>query len=142
MISNPLYRTVAHPQQCDVMGHLNVREYMAMFDEASYQLLFDIFGWTGEDALVNGVGFADIKHEIEYQAEVSAGQPIAITGKLTRIGGKSLALTYEMINQVNGELAAKLDCICVLFDTKARKAMRIEGDYRARAEAFIASNPV
>ncbi|WP_417451109.1 acyl-CoA thioesterase [Kordiimonas sp.] len=134
----PLYRTIAHPQQCDVMGHLNIREYMAMFDEASYQLLFDIFGWTGEDALLKGVGFADVKHEIEYKAEVSAGQPVVITGKLTRIGGKSLALSYEMTNQASGELAATLACVCVLFDTKERKAMAIEGEYRAMAEAFLA----
>lgn len=136
-----IYRTIAHPQQCDVMGHLNIREYMAMFDEASYQLLFDIFGWTGEDALTKGVGFADIKHEIEYQAEVSAGQPLAISGRLNRVGGKSLALSYHMINQASGELAAKLDCICVLFDTKERKAVQIEGDFRAKAEAFMQANP-
>ena len=40
-------KVVVHPWMCDVLDHLITRHYMAMFDDASYHLLYDVFGWTG-----------------------------------------------------------------------------------------------
>jgi len=41
----PLHNDIVHPWLCDVMGHMNVRHYIGMFDDASYQLLADATGW-------------------------------------------------------------------------------------------------
>ncbi len=42
------YVGVAHPWMCDTMGHMNVRHYAAMFDDASFQLLGHIAGTETE----------------------------------------------------------------------------------------------
>ena len=40
-----LHKSIVHPWLCDVMGHMNVRHYMSMFDDASYQLLAEATSW-------------------------------------------------------------------------------------------------
>ena len=40
-----LRKGIVHPWLCDVMGHMNVRHYMGMFEDASYQLLAEVIGW-------------------------------------------------------------------------------------------------
>jgi acyl-CoA thioester hydrolase len=130
------FRAVAHPWQCDVMGHLTTRYYMAMFDDASYHLLFEVFGWSGADA-AEGLGFADVRHEIDYEAEVGAGDLLQINGSLEKLGGKSVTLVYEMHNLTRKQRAARLTSIAVCFDTRARKAVPIPDDWRTKARAHL-----
>jgi acyl-CoA thioesterase FadM len=41
-----VHKTVSHPWQCDIMGHMTTRFYMAMFDDSSYHFLHHVFGWN------------------------------------------------------------------------------------------------
>ena len=131
------FRAVAHPWLCDVMGHLTTRHYVAMFDDASYHFLFEIFGWSGADA-ANGVGFADVRHELNYAAEVGSGDLLEITGRLEQLGTKSVTVVYEMINLSRGEQAATLKSVAVCFDTNSRKAVPLPDAWRSRADAALA----
>lgn len=128
------FKGMAQPWFCDVMGHMNIRHYMAMFDESSYQLLFEVFGWTGNADNNGGQGWADVKHVIEYQAEVHAGDLLKVNGCLTKIGNKSIGIRYEMINSAKDELAATLECICVLIDLESRNAVALSDEQRGLAE--------
>ena len=129
--------SVAHPWYCDVLGHMTTRFYVGMFDDAAYQFLFEMFGWTGAQDDAGELAFADVRHVINYQAEVSAGDLLEIRAELTKIGGKSISTYYEMVSRGDGEVSATLECVSVLFDLKARKAVKIPDDLRARAEKFI-----
>ena len=40
-------KSVAHPWMCDVLGHMTTRFYLNMFDDASYHILYEVFGWSG-----------------------------------------------------------------------------------------------
>jgi acyl-CoA thioester hydrolase len=133
------FRAVAHPWLCDVMGHLTTRHYVAMFDDASYHALFEVFGWSGADA-ADGVGFADVRHEIDYAAEVGAGDLLEITGRLEKLGTKSVTIIYEMTNLTRGESAATLKSVAVCFDTKARKAVALPDAWRSKAEGVLAQS--
>lgn len=131
------YKASALPWFCDVMGHMNIRHYMAMFDEASYQLLFEVFGWTGNPDNNGGQGWADVKHVIEYRAEVHTGDLLRIDGCLTRIGGKSIGIRYEMVNAAKNEIAATLECVCVLMDLESRKAVALSEEQREQAARLL-----
>lgn len=124
---------VAHPWVCDLMGHMPTRHYMVLFDDASYHFLFQVFGWSGNSDTRSGYGWVDVRHEIEYLAEVSTGDILEIRAGVSKIGGKSITVRYEMHNQVRNELAATLQCTCVLFDLAARKATPLTDDMRAAA---------
>jgi acyl-CoA thioester hydrolase len=128
-----VYKGVAHPWLCDVMGHMTTRHYMAMFDDASYHLLAEIFDWSGVSVADDVLGWADVRHVIEYQAEVAAGDILEIRGGLSKVGNKSITACYEMTNLSKKELAATLESTSVYFDTTARKAVVLPPKFRARA---------
>lgn len=128
------HSAVAHPWLCDIMGHMTTRHYIAIFDDASYFFLNRTFKWSGDDA-TRGMGWADVRHEIDYVAEVAAGDLLEVRGQLERIGNKSITVRYEMHNLKKGEVAATLTSTSVLFDLKARKAVPLTDEMRAAAES-------
>jgi acyl-CoA thioester hydrolase len=131
------YKGVCHPWLCDSMGHLTTRHYMAMFDDASYHFLNRVFGWSGTDSQNNNVGWADVKHTIEYLLEVRSGQLLDIKGVLAKVGGKSITVSYEMRECGSHKIVATLTSISVLFDTEAREAISLTNDMRIRANKSI-----
>jgi len=131
------FRAVAHPWQCDVLGHMTTRFYVAVFDDASYHFLNDLFGWGGVIEPGGKRGWVDVSHRIQYQNEVVAGDPLEVSATLTRIGNKSLGASYTMRNRRTGESAATLDAVYVLFDMKTRRALAIDDALRKRAEPAL-----
>jgi len=131
------FNAVCQPWHCDVMGHMTTRHYVAMFDDASYHCLYRLFGWTGKDAQSSNLGFADVKHTIEYLDEVHTGDLIEVCGVLKKLGSKSVTIQYEMRRTTDQSIVATLESISVLFDTKARKAIALPDDFRKKAAPFI-----
>lgn len=131
------FRAVAHPWQCDVLGHLTTRFYVAIFDDASYHFLNDVFGWGGVVEAGHKRGWVDVSHQIQYRDEVAGGDPLEVTGTLTAIGNKSLSATYQMRNLRSGELSAVLEAVYVLFDLENRRGIVIDDDLRERAARFL-----
>ena len=137
MTSTAVHQAVAHPWQCDIMGHLTTRFYMAMFDDASYGYLHRLFGWNGARDPDKRLGWVDVKHTIEYRNEVSAGDLLEVRARLKKIGGKSMTVHYDMVKLAGDEVAASLDGVMVLFDLEKRRALTIPDDLRAAAEKHL-----
>lgn len=133
------YQGVSHPRLCDVLGHLTTRHYVAMFDDASYHFLYEAFGWTGRDSMESGTGWVDVKHIINYNEEILSGSLLEIQGSLIRMGGKSITCLYEMFlkGDTNGQVLASNEVTNVYFDTKARKAIAIPEDLKAKASRYL-----
>ncbi|KPL66822.1 hypothetical protein SZ64_01125 [Erythrobacter sp. SG61-1L] len=127
---------VVQPWDCDVMGHFTVRRYAAVFDDASYQLLWAM---TGEPPVApdGGLGWADVKQVYEYHAEMRAGDLYEITGRPVRLGTSSVTVEYRMQRRGSGDLVASMTSSLVRFDLAARRASPIEGEMRARIEAML-----
>lgn len=130
-------KSVAHPWMCDVLGHMTTRFYLNMFDDSSYHLLYEVFGWSGASDDAGERGWADVKHIIEYVAEVNAGDVLETRACISKIGNKSITIRYEMTNLGENELAATLECTCVLFDLKVRKAMPLTQELREMAAKHL-----
>jgi acyl-CoA thioester hydrolase len=130
-------KSIAQPWECDVMGHLTTRFYVAMFDDASYHALYEVFGWTLAGHESRKFGWADVRHVIEYQAEVSAGDILEIRARLKKIGSKSFTMLYEMHNLARKEVAATLESVCVYFDLQERCSIPITQQMKDRAEPFL-----
>ncbi len=127
---------VVHPWLCDAMGHLSTRHYLGMFDDAAYHLFFE-FGYQPELAVSEGWGWADVRQEISYHAELSAGTLVYVAGSVTGIGRSSLKLQYRLFNRSTEALAATLDATTVCFDLNLRQSMSIPDEYRNRIELII-----
>lgn len=132
-----LYKGVAQPWECDSLGHLTTRFYVGMFDDASYQLLFEIFGWSGASDAVQQRAFVDVRHEIDYLDEVRAGELVEIRGTLVHVGNKSIRARYEMRKRDGDGIAASLEATYVLFDLNERVALDLDSVLSARARAVL-----
>jgi acyl-CoA thioester hydrolase len=132
-----VHKSVVHPWQCDILGHMTTRFYMAMFDDASYHFLHHLFGWHGARNETGELGWADVRHTINYQAEVAAGDLLEVRAELIRVGGKSMTISFEMINLGSGDVAATLEGVTVLFDLEKRRAVTIPDDIRSSAKKHV-----
>ena len=132
-----VHKSVAHPWQCDILGHMTTRYYMAMFDDASYHFLHHLFGWNGARDENGEFGWVDVRHTINYQAEVEAGGLLEVRAELVKVGGKSMTVSYEMINLGSGDIVATLESVVVLFDLEKRCAVTIPDDLREIATKHI-----
>lgn len=128
---------VAHPWQCDVLGHLTTRFYVAMFDDASYHYLHHLFGWNGARDAAGRLGWVDVSHTVNYIAEVRAGDLLEVSARLIKLGGKSMTVSYEMKNLGSDDIAATLEAVLVLFDLEQRCAVTIPDDLRKAAEPHV-----
>lgn len=110
---------VVHPSACDAMGHMTTHQYLALFDDAAYHLLAAL----GEQAVADGIGWADVRHELEYRAELRVGDAVRIEGSVTALGNTSFSSEYLMFRVGETEPAAICRARTVRFDLTARKAL-------------------
>jgi acyl-CoA thioester hydrolase len=118
---------------CDAMAHMNVRHYMAMFDDASFQLLGRLSGAEKDGT----AGWADVRHEIEYKRETRAGTLVTIRSQLLRVGRSSVTYRHLMTESPEGEVHAQATFVSVRFDLTARAPLEIDAETRRRAEALV-----
>ncbi|SDA75243.1 acyl-CoA thioesterase [Mesorhizobium qingshengii] len=130
---------VAHPWMCDVMGHMNVRYYAAMFDDASFQLLGHIAGQDGNQP--SQTGWADVRTEIDYRHETKAGSLITIRSHVVKIGRTSVTFEQVMTGSLDGIVHASSRTTCVRFDLTARASVALDEPMRKRAAAFLIEQP-
>jgi acyl-CoA thioester hydrolase len=132
-----VHQGVAHPWNCDVLGHMTTRFYIAMFDDACYHLLHHVFGWKGNQDDEGKLAWVDVRHVNEFLTEVVAGDLLEVRAGLVKIGTKSITILYEMTNLASGEISARQECTCVLFDKKHRASAVIPDDLRKKADEFL-----
>jgi acyl-CoA thioester hydrolase len=126
---------VAHPWLCDVMGHMTTRNYVGMFDDASYHLFAQV-GFT-RDRIAGGTGMAEMEATYTYLREVRTGTLFEISGRFTALGTKSITAEYEMRDRDTQELLARYRSVIVQFDLEARRAVPVSPDIRAAIEKRI-----
>jgi acyl-CoA thioester hydrolase len=129
------YAGVAHAWMCDEMGHLNVRHYVAMFDDASFQLLGRI---AGPDADKARFGWADVRMEIDYRHETAAGTLVTIHSYVEKIGNSSVTYHHVLTGTIDAIVRAQGRITTVRFDLAARSKVAIDEGCRKRAEVLFA----
>ena len=130
------YRGVAHPWLCDVMGHLNTRHYLAMFDDAGFHF-FAALGYSYSWLSERKEGWADVRLEMDLVSEVPLGRLVVIKSGVERVGNSSLTCVHEMRDAETDRLAARLTAVTVYFDLQARKSRRLPDVIRETANARL-----
>lgn len=117
----PCFHRATIPQEyLDVMGHMNIRHYMGLFDDAAWDF-FAAFGMTQayyDDTL--GGAFA-LEQHIRYLAEVHVGESVAIYTRINGRSAKRIHFIHFMINETTSKLAATLEVIASHADRKIRR---------------------
>ena len=126
------HKGVVHPWLCDVMGHLTTRHYTAMFDDASYHLTHACGILPSQK-----MGFVDVEITMKFITELKAGSLVYIRSALLNIGNKSFLARHQMFNCDDDVLVAEQQATSVYFDLKARKAVPLSDEIRAKAALYF-----
>lgn len=131
---------VVHPWLCDAMDHLTTRHYLGIFDDASYQL-FALIGYDPKIGAAEHWGWADVRHEILYQSELTVGSVVRVVGRITSLGRTSITSELHLLDRADGRLCASLTANTVCFDLAARRARPLPEAIIAGCAAAFKINP-
>jgi len=104
----------------DSNGHMNVRWYIALFDDAS-DVLHDWMGLTAEYHRAHGSGTFDLEHHVHFLNEVLPGDEVAVYVRFVAHSAKRLHYVMFLVNQTRGKLASTLECINAFADLRVRR---------------------
>ena len=130
-----LYRGIVMPAQCDVYGHMNVRYYAALFDEAGWHIPA-MAGLKLDEIQARGLGTVVATLTIDFLHEIRAGQLLVIKGAITRVGTKSFNHEMRLYATDTNTHCATQKTVEVCFDTKARKGVALPDDVRTKLAAI------
>lgn len=133
------HRAVVHPWNCDVLGHMNVRWYAHLFDDAEFHL-WSVIGLSHATLKKSGVVTVIANTNTDFLHEIAAGELITITSAFTKLGGKSLTISQRMTNSETNTLIATQNTIAVFFNMKTRKASPMPDNIRKKLEGVLVSN--
>ena len=133
------HRAVVHPWNCDVLGHMNVRWYAHLFDDAEFHL-WSVIGHSHATLKKNGVVTVNANTNTDYLHETVAGELLTITSAFTKLGEKSLTISQRMTNSETNTLIATQNTVAVFFNMETRKSSTIPGNIRRKLEGVLVSN--
>jgi acyl-CoA thioester hydrolase len=131
-----LSRSIVMPAQCDVYGHLNVRHYAALFDDAGWHVLARA-GISLAEVRARGLGTVVATLTIDFHHEITAGQLVLVQGAVTRVGTKSFAYELRLYEADAMTHCATEKAVEVCFDTRARKGVPLPEDIKRKLETLL-----
>ncbi len=131
------YQGVIYPWQCDHMGHMNVMYYVGKFDEATWSS-FSAIGLLGRKMRDDKKGMVPVEQNLQYKAELVAGDVITIHSEVLSYGDKSIKLKHEMRNVETGAIAAITTLTALYFDKAARKSTQLPEKIKTKLESMKA----
>jgi acyl-CoA thioester hydrolase len=132
-----LLRTVIPPEYQDENGHMNVRWYLAVFDDAGYPLVAS-FGITPEFHTQHGTGGFDLEHHLYYLNEVHIGDTVAVYSRVIARTEKRTHYMMFMVNETRGKLASIFECVNSFADITQRKTAPYPPEIAAGIDAILA----
>lgn len=130
------YRGVAHAWLCDHQGHLNTRNYLAMFDDAIMHFC-TVTGLYQTQQAGQETGWVDVRNVLEYKKEVRAGDLLVISSRLQKVGNKSVTVYQEMRCLENNTLRASMEAVLVCFDLINRCALPVNKKQIENALSYL-----
>ena len=108
-------------RDCDAMGHVNNAVYSTYLEEARIGVL-------------GGLGaFILARVEIDFRAELRAGEEVEVRSRCSRVGTKSFDL--EHVISGNGRVVAEAKSVLVSYDYGRGESVPVPDGLRARLTA-------
>jgi acyl-CoA thioester hydrolase len=133
------YRVTIGLEHLDVMGHMNVRHYLAIFDEAAWHFfatfgLDEAYHTSGE-----GGGFS-LQQSVRYLVECRVGDVVTVRARMLGRSLKRSHFMMFMINESRGLLAATLETLVSHADLKIRRTSHYPAHIAAQIDAILADH--
>jgi acyl-CoA thioester hydrolase len=131
-----VYRLTIPEQYRDRMGHMNMRYYLELYDEAGIYL-FDQIGLTEAHYQHNHSGGFDLEHHLHYLNEVHIGHSVALYARLLERSTKRLHYLLFMVNEDRQNLASIFECVNSYADLQVRKTAPYPPEAAAAIDAML-----
>jgi acyl-CoA thioester hydrolase len=132
-------RVVVPPEYEDMNGHMNVRHYMTIFDEAGYPMI-DLLGMPPSYHEANGTGGFDLEHHLHYLNEVHIGDTVTVYLRFTGRSAKRMHYLMFMVNETRQSLASIFECVNSFADLKVRRTAPFPAEIAAKIDEFFAQH--
>ncbi|MBZ0290322.1 MAG: thioesterase family protein [Anaerolineae bacterium] len=134
----PLFHRETIPTDyLDLMGHMNVRWYVALYDTAAWKF-FDSLGMDETYYRSEQAGGFALKQFIQYMAEVHVGETVAIYGRVLGRSAKRVHFMLFMVNETNRVLASTFEVLGSHADMRIRRTSPYPPYIAAKLDAAIA----
>ena len=121
----------------DENGHMNMRWYLAIFDDAG-DVLHGRIGLTREYHNQHGTGTFDLEHHVHYLSEVNPGEEVAVYMRFVARSAKRLHYLMFMVNETRGKLATIFECMNALADLGVRKTAPFPDEIARKIDDILA----
>ena len=121
----------------DLNNHMNMRWYVALFDDAG-DTLHDHLGLTRGFHRAHGTGTMDLEHHTWFINEVMADDQICVYARMVARSAKMIHYIMSMLNESTGKVAAHFECVNALVDLQVRKAAPYPAEILTRIDAMLA----
>jgi acyl-CoA thioester hydrolase len=134
-----VYQAVIPPAYEDRNGHMNVRWYLALYDEAG-DAMYSMLGLTADYFAASGMGGFDLEHHLWYAAEVHVGDTVVIRLRFLARSAKLMHYQMFMANETRGVLSSIFECVHAHADLTARRTAHFPLQVAATIDAYIAAH--
>ena len=135
----PIYRLTIPPEYRDENGHMNMRWYLHIYDDAGYPLV-DSLGLTAEYHAQHHTGGFDLEHHIHYLKEVQPGDTVVVYARLLGRSAKRIHYMLFMVNESRDALASIFECVNSFGDLSVRRTAAYPPEISAKIDALLAQH--
>jgi acyl-CoA thioester hydrolase len=145
----PSLRTTVPATWADSNGHMNMRWYVALFDDAGDEL-HERCGLTPEFHRAHRSGTVDLEHHTHFLHEVMPGDTVAVYARLVERSAKRLHYLMFLVNEgapaegplcangkTPGRLAAIFECMNAFLDLEVRRTAPFPQETAAKIDAWL-----
>lgn len=128
-----LYETDIKKEWLDYNDHLNVANYVLIFDEAGVAL-FDHFGMGEAYSMETGGSWVVLENHITYDQELRLGESVKVTSQIIDYDAKRLHLYHEIhkIGDESGRPSSTCEQMTMFFDLNERRSTAFPGHVMAK----------
>lgn len=132
----PSLRIVVPGAWADSNGHMNMRWYVALFDDAGDEL-HERVGLTPEFHRRGQTGTVDLEHHTHFLNEVMPGDSVAVYSRLVARSPKRLHYLMFLVNETKGKLAAIFECMNAFADLTVRRTAPFPPEIVTKIDAWL-----
>lgn len=126
-----LHQQVIPEAYRDAMGHMNVRHYMGVFDDAGWEF-FKQLGMDSAYYEQEESGGFELRSFITYVSEVHIGEEVGVYLRLIGCSETRIHVLYYLVNESTNVIAAAMETVSAHADLRQRKISPFPAHIRER----------
>ena len=132
-LGEPCFETVARPEWTDRNEHVNIRYFVAVFDDAG-DVFYPGVGLGDADHRGRESGTMDLEHHTHFVREVRVGDRLTVYMRIVGVSAKRFHYLMFLLNETTGEVASIFECVNTFVDLARRKSAAWPEEVRAALE--------